>query len=146
MSLKLDLENALKDAMRASDDVRKRTLRMALSNIRLAELDRGPLDDSAVTAMLQKEVKSRHESMEDARRAGRPDIESDAQAEIDVLQGFLPQPLSDEQLDELVRQVIAEVGAASIKDMGKVMKALTPHVLGRASGDAVAQAVRRRLP
>jgi uncharacterized protein YqeY len=145
MSLKTDLENALKDAMRSGDDVRKRTLRMALANIRTAEVDRGVLDDAALLAMLQKEIKSRHESIEDARKANRPDLEAASQAEIEVLQGFLPAALSPQQLDELVRQIIAEVGAESIKDMGKVMKALTPRLQGRATGDAASQAVRRLL-
>jgi len=99
MSLKQTMENALKDAMRANDDVRKRTLRMALSAIRMAELDRGELDDPALMAIVQKEIKLRQEAIEDARRAARPDLEASNQDEIKVLLLFLPQPLTEPELE-----------------------------------------------
>ena len=122
MDTKLRLENDLKDAMRAGDSLRKNTLRLALSSIRLAEIDRGAkLDESAVIAILQKEIKSRNESIEDARRAGRPELEAQA------------------------RQVIAEVGATSVREMGQVMKALLPRLAGRATGYQVSQVVRKLL-
>jgi hypothetical protein len=146
MSAKSQLENALKDAMRSGDDLRKRTLRMALSAIRLAEIDKGAaLDDAAVLSLLQKEIKSRHESIEDARRANRPDLEEASQAEIAVLQEFLPRQLSPEELDALAREAIAEVGATSVKEMGQVMKVLVPRLQGRAPGDQASQVVRRLL-
>jgi len=146
MGLREELEASLKEAMRAGDDVRKRTLRMALSAIRLAEIDKGArLDDSGVMAILQKEIKSRQESIADAERANRPDLISESQAEIIVIEGFLPKALSTAELDELARQVIAEVGATNIKEMGQVMKVLMPRLQGRASGDQASQAVRRLL-
>lgn len=146
MNTKLQLENALKDAMRAGDDLRKRTIRMALSAIRLAEVDKGaPLDDAAVLSILQKEVKSRQEAVEEAQRAGRPDLAEANQAEIAVLQQFLPQQLTPEELEALARQVIAEVGATSLREMGQVMKVLVPRLEGRAPGDQASQVVRRLL-
>lgn len=146
MSIKQNLENALKDAMRSGDDVRKSTLRMAISAIRLAEIEKGAaLDDAAEMAILQKEVKSRHESIEDARRAGRTDLEQGALVEIEVLKEFLPQPLSAEELESLARQSVAEVGATSIREMGQVMKVLVPKLQGRATGDQASQAVRKLL-
>jgi uncharacterized protein len=146
MSTKEKLENDLKGAIKSSDDLRKRTLRMALSSIRLAEIDqRKPLDEVQVQAVLQKEVKSRNESIADARRANRPDLERAALEEIGVLEGYLPKQLSPEELDELARQAIAEVGATSPKEMGQVMKVLTPRLQGRATGNQASQAVKSLL-
>jgi hypothetical protein len=146
MNTKTLLESSLKDALRSGDDLRKRTLRMALSAIRLAEVDKGSaLDESAVLAVIQKEIKSRHESIEDARRAARPDLEEAAQAEISVLQEFLPQPLTPTELEALAKQVIAEEGATSQREMGRVMKALVPRLEGRATGDQASQVVRKLL-
>jgi uncharacterized protein YqeY len=146
MSTKSQLESALTDAMRSGDDLRKRTLRMALSAIRLAEVDKGTtLDDAAVLSLLQKEIKTRQESIEDARRANRPDLEEASQAEIAVLQEFLPKKLSPEELEALAKEAIAEVGATSVKEMGQVMKVLVPRLQGRAPGDQASQVVCRLL-
>lgn len=146
MTTKQELENALKDAMRASDDLGKRTLRQALSAIRLQEVEKGaPLDENGVMAILQKEIKSRHESIEDARKANRPDLEKASQDEIDYLQRYLPSPFTPEELEALARQVIAEVGASEPKQMGQVMKALTPRLQGRATGEQASQVVRKLL-
>jgi uncharacterized protein YqeY len=146
MSLKNTLENALKDALRAHDEPRKNTIRMALSAIRLIEIDKGiALDDNGVLAVLQKEVKSRQEAIADAQRAHRPDLESAAQQEIQILQEFLPQSLSAEELETLARQAIAEAGATSAREMGQVMKILIPRLQGRATGDQASQAVRKLL-
>jgi uncharacterized protein len=146
MSAKSQLENALKDAMRSGDDLRKRTLRMAISAIRLAEIDKGvALDDAAVLSLLQKEIKSRQESIEDAQRANRPDLEEASQAEIAVLQEFLPRQLSPEELEALAREAIADVGATNVREMGQVMKVLVPRLQGRAPGDQASQVVRRLL-
>ena len=146
MDTKTQLENAVKDAMRAGDELRKRTLRMALAAIRQQEIDKGtPVDEAAVQAILQKEIKSRHESIADAQKAHRPDLEAEAEAEIGVLQGFLPSQLAPEELDALAQQAVAESGATSLKEMGQVMKILMPRLQGRASGDQASQAVRRLL-
>ena len=146
METKLLLENALKDAMRAGDDVRKRTLRMALAAVRQAEIDRQTaLDEAAVLAILQKEIKTRRESIDEARQAGREELAVASEAEIDVLQAFLPKDMSADELRALVQAAIAETGAAGPTDMGKVMKALMPRIQGRAPGDQVSQMVRELL-
>jgi uncharacterized protein YqeY len=146
METKTQLENAVKDAMRAGDELRKRTLRMTLAAIRQQEIDKGaPVDEAAVQTILQKEIKSRHESIADAQKAHRPDLEAEATAEIEVLQGFLPSQLTPEELDSLAQQAVAEAGATSLKEMGQVMKILMPRLQGRASGDQASQAVRRLL-
>lgn len=146
MSVKEQLQKALTQAMRRQDTLRKRVLRLALSAIKLAEVEKGrPLTDTEAWAVLQKEVKARHETIEGAEQAGRQDLIDEARAEITVLEEFLPTPLTPEELEALAREVIAEVGAASPKDMGKVMKPLLAKVQGRASGSEVSQVVRRLL-
>lgn len=146
MNTKARLEQALKDAMKAGDDITRRTVRMALAAIRQAEIDRQTtLDETAVLNILQKEIKTRREALEEARQANRPDLVSAAEAEIQVLQSFLPQALSAEELQRLVQEAIAETGATTLADMGKVMKVLMPRVAGRAPGDQVSSAVRSML-
>ena len=146
MNAKEKLQKALKDAMRANDPVRKRTLRMALSAIQLAEVDtRKELDDSAVIAILQKEIKSREESIQDANKAGRPDLVDEAQAEMAILNEFLPEQLSPEELEAIVQETIQEVGASSMREMGEVMKVLIPRLQGRATGSQASQVVRKFL-
>jgi uncharacterized protein YqeY len=146
MASKADLENALKDAMRAHDELRKRVLRMALASIRLQEKDKGaPLDEPAVQSILQKEVKMRQEAIQDAERADRADLKAMAEEEIGVLEDFLPKQLTPEELDRLVQEAIQEVGASSMRELGQVMKTLMPRIQGRAPGDQVSQAVRRQL-
>jgi uncharacterized protein YqeY len=146
MTTKTELETSLKDAMRAGDDVRKRTLRMALSAIKQAEIDKSQvLDETGIAAILQKEIKSRRESIVDAQRANRPDMIKAAEAEIAVIEGYLPQALSPEEIEKLAKLVITELGAASPKDMGQVMKALLPRLQGRATGDQVSAVVRKLL-
>jgi len=146
MSVKTQLENALKDAMRAGDDLRKRTLRMALSAIKQTEIDkRVTIEDPGVMAILQKEIKTRREAIADAERANRPDLAAESQAEIVFLESFLPQELTPEELEDLARQAIAETGASSIREMGQVMKVLMPRLQGRATGDAASQTVRKLL-
>jgi uncharacterized protein YqeY len=146
MTTKIELETSLKDAMRAGDELRKRTLRMALSSIKQVEIDKNQaLDESGIAAILQKEIKSRRESILDAERANRPDLVKAAEAEIAIIEGYLPKALSPEELEQVVKLVITELGAASPKDMGQVMKALLPRVQGRAPGDQVSALVRKLL-
>jgi len=146
MNTKEKLSEALKDAMRSRDELRKRTVRLALAAIRNAEIDKNaPLDEPAMLAILQKEVKSRYETIEGAEKAGREDLIAEAQNEIAVLEEFLPQPLSADELEEIVKAAITEVGATSPREMGKVMQAVMPKVQGRADGKEVNQIVRRNL-
>ena len=146
MSSKTQLENDLKDAMRAGDELRKRTLRMALSAINLAEVEKGtPLDEPAVLAILQKEIKTQREAIADAERAGRPDLTAEATAEISLLETYLPKPLTTAEIEDLARAAIAEVGATSAREMGQVMKVLMPRLQGHAEGAQVSQIVRQLL-
>jgi uncharacterized protein YqeY len=146
MDVKAHLEIALKEAMKAGDDVRRRTIRMVLASIRQVEIDRQVnLDEAAVLAIIQKEIKTRKDAVEEARPANRMDIVGSTEAEIVVLQGYLPQAVSADELKALVEAAIAEIGAASPADMGKVMKLLMPRVAGRAPGDQVSAAVRQLL-
>lgn len=146
MDTKQKLEQALRDAIRTSDDVRKRTIRMVLTNIKLAEVEKGsPLDEVALAGVLQKEIKSRREAILDAQKAHRGDLIRDSEDEIAVIETFLPQPLTDEELRAQIQAVIAEVGAAAPGDMGKVMKVLLPRLQGRAANDRVSTMVRQML-
>ncbi len=146
MTLKEQINHSIQDAMRAGDELRKTTLRMALAAIKLAEVQKGgPLDEPTVLGLVQKEVKSRHEAIEDARKANRPELEAGAHAEIAILQEFLPQALTSEELEKMVREAIAETGAASPREMGKVMGVLTPRTKGRADGKVVSDLVKQLL-
>ncbi len=146
MDIKTQLNNSMKDAMKSGDEVRKRTTRMALANIKQAEVDkRTTLDDAAVIALLQKEIKNRREALDEAKKANRPDLIADNEAEIKVLEVFLPKAMPGEELRALAQAAIAETGAVSPSDMGKVMKALLPRVAGRAAGDQVSAAVKELL-
>jgi len=146
MTVKSQIENDLKDALRAGDDLRKRTLRMALSAIKQTEIDKGlTLDDPGVMGILQKEIKARNEAIADAERAHRQDLVAASRDEIAVLEGYLPKALTPQELEDLARQVIAEVGATSPAQMGQVMKLLMPRLQGRATGDAASQTARKLL-
>jgi uncharacterized protein YqeY len=146
MDLKTQLTDEMRKAMKANDDVRRRTTRMALAAIKQAEVDRQTtLDEAAVMSLLQKEIKNRREALDEAHKANREDLIADNEAEIKVLEEFLPKPLSHDELAQLARTAIDEAGAAGPADMGKVMKVLLPKVAGRAAGDQVSAAVRELL-
>ena len=146
MDTQKQIESDFKDAMRAEDEMRKRTLRMVLSSIKLAEVDKGEtLEEPDVLAIIQKEIKSNRESIADAKRADRADIVTEAEAEIKILEAYLPQPLTQNEIEAMAQEAIAEVGAASPKEMGMVMKVLMPRVQGRADGSQVSQTVRQLL-
>jgi uncharacterized protein YqeY len=146
MDTKEKLEIALKEAIRAGDDVRKRSIRMVLAAVRQVEIDRQvKLDEAAVLSIIQKEIKTRKESVEEARRANRPDIVAATEAEIVVLQSYLPEAMSADELKILVNAAILETGASSPTDMGKVIKLLMPRLAGRAPGDQVSAMVRQLL-
>jgi len=146
MSIKTQLNDSLKDAMKSGDEVRKRTVRMALAAIKQVEVDkRVELDDTAVTGILQKEVKNRRESLEEARKANRADLIEANEAEIRVLEAFLPKAMPAEELRTIVQAAIAETGASTPADMGKVMKVVMPKVAGRAPNDMISATVREQL-
>jgi uncharacterized protein YqeY len=146
MSIKTQLNESMKDAMKSGDEVRLRTVRMALAAVKQAEVDkRIELDDTAVMNLLQKEIKNRRESLEEAKKANRADLMEANEAEINVLQAFLPEAMPAEELRSLVQAAIAETGAASPADMGKVMKVVMTKVAGRAPNDMVSATVRELL-
>lgn len=146
MNTKEKLESVLKDAMRSGDEVTKRTIRMALAAIRQQEIDkRAELDEATVLAILQKEIKTRRESIEEAKKALRDDLVDAGEAEIAAIEKFLPKAMSRDELAVLVDAAILEVNATNPADMGKVMKAVMPKVAGRAPGDQVSEIVRQRL-
>ncbi len=146
MTLKETLSQAIKDAMRAGDDGRKVPLRLVMAAIQLAEVEKGgTLDDGEVLSLFQKEVKARRESIADAERANRADLVAAAQAEMLVLEEFLPKGLTAEELEALVRAAIAEAGASGPNDMGAVMKILVPQTKGRADGGQVSALVKQLL-
>ena len=146
MLSRAQFEAELKQAMRGGDDLRKRTLRMVLSAIQLAEVERrGPLDEGALTAILQREVKTRHETIADADKAGRVDLAQASKDELNLLQAYLPNALTPQELESLARQAISATGAQGPQDMGKVMKELMPQVQGRADGKVVSTLVRDLL-
>ena len=146
MTIKTQLNESMKDAMKSGDEVRKRTVRMVLAAVKQAEVDkRTELDDPAVMNIIQKEIKNRRESLEEAKKANRPDLIESNQAEIDVLQVFLPKAMPAEDLRALVQAAIAETGASGPADMGKVMKTVMPRVAGRAPNDMVSTTVRELL-
>ncbi|NDL60982.1 GatB/YqeY domain-containing protein [Phytoactinopolyspora mesophila] len=147
-SLKDRIKSDLTDAMRARDDVRKGTLRMTLSAIGTAEVAGSAakeLSDDEVITVLTREVKRRREAAEAFRAGGRADSAQREEAEAAIISEYLPAQLSGEELAQLVDQAVAEAGAESPRDMGKVMKVLQPKVAGRAEGRVVADAVKQRL-
>jgi uncharacterized protein YqeY len=146
MDLKTQLTEAMKESMKSGDKVRKSTITMVLAAIKQVEVDRRiTLDDPAIVAILQKEIKSRKEALEEAQKAGRETLAQDAQNEIAILNVFLPAGMSADELRALVQAAIAETGASAPTDMGKVMKVLLPKIAGRAPGDQVSAAVRELL-
>jgi uncharacterized protein len=147
-ALKTRLVEDLKEAMRANQPVRRTTIRSVLAAIKLAQVEKEKgtvLDDVAVLALVQKEIKSRRESIADAEKANRPDLISGYEAEIKILEEYLPKQLSQDELNVLVSQAIQETGASTPADMGKVMKIIIPRVQGRAPNDQVSAAVRELL-
>jgi uncharacterized protein len=146
MDIKTQIENDLREAIRASDDLRKNALRMALSAIRLVEVQKGkPLDDAEVISILQKEIKSHQETISESQTAKRPEMAASARGQISILEKYLPASLTQEELDSLTQEAIAEVNATSPADMGKVMKVLMPKLKGRATGAEASQTVQRLL-
>lgn len=146
MSAKEKLNESMKEAMKSGDEVRKRTVRMVLAAVKQVEVDkRADLDDMAITALIQKEVKTRREALEEAKKANREDLAAANEAEIKVLEEFLPKAMPAEELRALVQAAIEETGAAAPSDMGKVMKVVMPKVAGRAPNDMISAAVKELL-
>ena len=146
MSLIARMEADLTAAMKERDNERRDALRLILSSLRAAEKDlQRPLHDDEELQVLQRERKRRLESAEAFRAAGREEQAQAEEAELAVLEEFMPEPLSEDELDEIVDDVIAEVGATSLRDIGRVMADVMPRVSGKADGSAVSQIVREKL-
>jgi uncharacterized protein YqeY len=140
------LEDELKQAMVARDVARRDALRLILSSLRSAEKElQRPLHDDEELQVLQRERKRRLEAAEAFRGAGREEQAQSEEQELAVLEEFMPAPLSEEELEEIIDDAIAEVGATSIRDLGRVMADVMPQVSGRADGSVVSQLVREKL-
>ena len=145
-SLKQQITEAMKDAMRARDKVRLGTIRLALAEIKKIEVDeRIDPDDTRVTGILDKMIKQRRESVKQYEAGNRQDLADIETAEIVVLQEFMPQPLSADDLKAIISKALAESGATGIQDMSKVMAAVRPAVIGRADMAAVSQIIKQQL-
>ena len=146
MSLKERLQAELKEAMKARDAVKVSTLRLISSLIKYKEIEaKKELDDEAVLAVLSTAVKQRRESIEQYEKGNRPDLADKERAELAIIQGYMPAQLGKDEVAALVKEAIAETGAAGAKDMGKVMKALMPKVKGKADGKLVNELVKELL-
>lgn len=146
MSLKQEISDALTQAMKNRDEVRKVPLRLVLAAVKEKEIaKKEELDDAEVLQLVQKEAKARQEAISDAEKAGRQDLIDRAEAELAVLKEFLPEELSEEEVQAIVTETIEETGASSMADMGKVMQAVMPKIQGRADGGYVSQVVRQKL-
>jgi uncharacterized protein YqeY len=146
VSLIAEIEGEMQEAMRARDGERRDALRLILTSLRSAEKDlQRPLSDDEELQVLQRERKRRVEAAEAFRGGGRDEQAAKEERELAVLEEFMPEPLSEDELEEIVDDVIAEVGATSMRDLGRVMADVMPQVSGRAEGSTVSQLVREKL-
>jgi uncharacterized protein YqeY len=146
VSLIEEIEQELKDAMRAREAVRTAVLRLTLAALRAAEKELGrPLKEDEELQVLQRERKRRAEAAEAFRAGGREEQAQQEEQELEVIEEFMPEPLAEEELERIVDDAIAETGATSLRDLGRVMADVMPQVAGRADGSAVSQLVREKL-
>jgi uncharacterized protein YqeY len=147
MSLKEKIDADLKDAMRGRKELETSVLRMLKSQVKYKEVEPGAqaLDDAGVTQVILSLIKQRRDSADQFKTGGRLELAEKEEKEIAILQGYLPQQLSAEELAKEVQAAIAQAGAKGPKDMGSVMKALMPKVQGKAEGKAISEAVKAQL-
>lgn len=148
MGLREQLDADMKTALRQKEPLKLSTVRMIKSAIQYKETEpgaKGPLDDDAILQVITSEVKKRRDSIAEYEKAGRSDLAAKEQDEIQILQAYLPTPLTEAEVASLVDEAIAEAGATGPKDMGKVMKILTPRTQARADGRIVADLVKLKL-
>ena len=146
MSMKSQITDAMKDAMRAKDKPRLGAIRLMLSEVKRIEVDeRIEIDDERLLAILDKMIKQRRDSITQYEAAGRDELAAIEIAEIAVIQDFLPTALNEEEINAMIAVAIAETGAESMRDMGKVMGILRPQIQGRAYGGAVSGLVKFAL-
>lgn len=146
MSLQDEISADLKDAMRAKDEAKLSSLRLVLTAIKKREKEvLRSLEDQEVISVISTQIKQRRESIDQYRKAGRKDLVKAEENELQVLQAYMPEQLTEEEMSQALDQVIAEVGAASMKDMGKVMKAAMAKLAGRADGRVINEMVKVKL-
>lgn len=146
MGLNERLTEAMKEAMKAKDSLRLNAIRMMRTAVKNREIEtRSALDDQAVTVVLSSLVKQRRESAEVYRENGRPELAQKEEQELAIIQEFLPSQLSEEELQALIEAAVAETGATSMKEMGRVMKRVAAQTTGRADGRRVSELVKARL-
>jgi uncharacterized protein len=148
MDLKTRLNEEMKEAMKNGNSLKLSVIRMLRSAIKNREIDRGKgvtLNDNEVTEVIVSAVKQRHDSIEQFAKGKRDDLVAQEKKELEILNSFLPSPLSESEVKSLIQKVILETQAAGMKDMGKVMKALMPQVLGRADNSIVSKIVKDSL-
>jgi uncharacterized protein YqeY len=146
VSLIAEIKEQLENAMREGDAARRDALRLILASLQGAEKElQRPLHDDEELQVLQRERKNRTEAAEAFREGGREEQADGEERELAVLEEFMPEPLSEDELEEIVDDAIAEVGATSMRDIGRVMADVMPQVAGRADGSAVSQLVREKL-
>lgn len=144
--MKTRLQQDMKEALKNHDKIRLQTIRMVLAAIKNAEIEKmHPLSDEEVAAVIQREIKMRREALEQFARGGREDLVRQTEGEIKVLEDYLPKQLDDNELKQIIMATIAEVGAQSAKEMGKVMAALMPKIRGRADGKKANALVKELL-
>jgi len=145
-SLIKQMEKDLTAAMKDGDKGRRDTLRLLLNALRASEKElQRPLSDDEELQVLQRERKRRQEAMEAYEAAGRAEQAEEEEAELEVLEEYMPEPLSDDAVEQIVDDAIAEVGATSLRDLGRVMADVMPQIAGRADGSVVSQLVREKL-
>lgn len=146
MSLKTQIAEDMKSAMRAKDAPRLAAIRLLMAGVKQREVDeRIELDDVAITAVVEKQIKQRRDAITQYEAGGRPELADAERFEIEVLQSYLPEPLSADAVAAIIRQAIADTGAAGAKDMGKVMAAVKPQIAGRADMGAVSAQIKGAL-
>ncbi|MNW29462.1 hypothetical protein SAMN04488542_102117 [Fontibacillus panacisegetis] len=146
MNLSERLNEDMKQAMKSQDKFKLSTIRMIRATIKNLEIDlKRTLNDNEVLDILSREIKQRKDALQEFEKAGREDLASNAKAEAEIIAGYLPEQLTEEEIKVIVQQTIQETGASSKADIGKVMSALMPKVKGRADGKLVNQAVQQQL-
>ena len=146
MSLKQKLQEDLKSSMKNKDNTKKSVVTLIRASIKQFEVDnRVELDDSQVIDIIAKLLKQTKDSLNEFKKAGREDLATQAEAEIEVLKEYLPQQLSEEELNEIVSATISEVGATSMTDLKQIMSSIMPKVKGRADGKLINELVRKNL-
>ena len=146
MSLKERLQKDLKEAMKAKDSFKRDTIRFLMSAIKQVEVDtRKVLSDEDIIKIIQKSIKQREDAAQQYKEGGREDLYEKEIKEAEILRSYLPKQLSDEELTKEVKTIIQEIGATSMKDMGKVMQSATKKLAGQADGKRISEAVKKLL-